>query len=133
MGRNKLPDNVHKLNGTYRADRQGDPDSKMEFENELDSTPPDWMGEYGQAEWMRITNIFKGSEILLENSRSILEMYCCLYDDIRKVQAAGDTVPAAMHANIRAYLSKLGLSPTDSGRLVRPKQSKKGSRFVMDD
>lgn len=126
-------DKVHQLHGTHREDRHGDPDSKMVFEDELDCIPPDWLGAFGQYEWMRVTNLFKGSEILMENSRSIMECYCILYQDIRTIQKDGGTVPAAMHANIRAYLAKLGLSPTDSDKLVRPKHDKSKSRFVLDD
>lgn len=130
MPRVRKPDNVHKINGTYRKDRHGDPDLKMEFENELDSTPPEWLGEYGQAEWMRQTNMFKGSQILLENSRALMELYCILYHQIR---AQPLETTAAMHSNARSYLRMLGQSPTDSGRLIRPKQSKGGSRFVREE
>ena len=122
-------DNVHKLQGTYRPDRHGTPESKVVIDTPL-GPPPDWLNDIAIKEWFRVTNLHKESGALMDNSYSTLASYCNLYSQQVK---SPDTFSIAAHTQLCRYSRMFGLSPIDLDALrVVGNDKKKGSRFHLD-
>lgn len=116
MANKRLPDNVHKLRGTLRKDRHGDPSSKPKLKNQIPRMPT-WLNANGKAEWKRITKEMKKMGIITNADRTVLAQYCQLYSEL---VADREEFTAAKHTQLRYCQIELGLTPSARSKITLP-------------
>lgn len=120
----QTPDNVHKLRGTYRKDRHGDPAEKVEVPVSRPD-PPDVVAKDEEAtkEWGRICDEMETWGILAETDRALLAQYCLLWSEFCE---RGKDFPAHRHTQFRMVQQQLGITTITRCKLRKPK-GKKGA------
>ena len=115
MAQSRKPDNVHRLNGTYRADKHGDPDTKPDWSTDV-PVMPDYLDEYAQEEWNRVMEDAPEG-VLTKTDMIILAQYCVMVSAM--VQSClGDSVfLAADHTQLRLIQQELGFTPISRGKI----------------
>lgn len=128
MANKRKPDGLHVVNGTYRADRHGDPTEKPEIAELTSLDAPDFLTAEGRTEWSRITRLFETTGILKESMVVTLSAYCNLAG---KLKRNPDTFTAAEYTQLRLLAGEFGLTPASEGNLRLPTggKDKGGSRF----
>lgn len=153
-GHNRKSAPVHRLAGTFRADRHG---QKVAGSKALDVQMPNcptWLGREAKREWRRITPLLEETGIITLLDRSTIAGYCTVYESVwrleRLIAEHGYTFTAnngnevarpevAMLDKARSQLSRyavlLGLTPQSRERLVGraaevPEREKPTNRFA---
>jgi phage terminase small subunit len=122
MAQHRKPDNVLKLEGTYRADRHGDPATKLDVETEA-PLMPDFLKGAGKKEWDRVAGLLKNKNLLTGLDRSILAQYCALWHEFASDHLA---FTAAAHTQLRMLEQELGFTPSSRGKIVVHKSKPEG-------
>ena len=117
MPAKRLSDNVHKLKGTFRKDRHGDPNLKIEFDEPDGYPAPDYLPDSAKQEWFRITNLYKGTGVIAEPDFAVLAGYCQL---IGSMQDHPDKVKMATHAQLTRYANILGFGALNRQSVQSP-------------
>ena len=124
MAQNRKPDNVHVLNGTYRADKHGETGTKPDWSTDAPEMP-DYLDEYAQREWVQ-TMEDAPSGVLLKTDKIILAQYCIMVSDMIKSCEGGDRFTAADHTQLRLIQQELGFTPISRGKIGgKPKENDK--------
>ena len=124
MANVQLPDNVHKLRGTYREDRHGDPSQKVELPVESPPIPKIVEdNEEALAEWHYITDVMAEMGILSRADKAMLAMYCLLYADLAE---RGNLMGSEKFTQLRMIQQQLGITTVTRCKLSKPK-GKKGA------
>ena len=138
----RVPDNVLKMRGTYRPDRHGDADEKVELE-EKPPTAPGWLGREAKREWRRICKLLTGKGVLADLDRPLLAQYCTLWQALyesqtwrRRYMAGDQTIDpdnpprfsASDHAQMRMLGGELGIGAVSRSKIKvqkKPEPQKK--------
>ena len=112
-GGNKKSENELDRAGTRRKDRHGDPEDVVEFG---DGTPhmPEGMSDVSQKAWRRVVSEMRNAGQLKPAFEASLAGYAIVYGKIIEKPAEAK---ASDHAQLRGYISELGLGPVSSTRL----------------
>jgi len=142
MANPRKPDNVHRLNGTYKPDRHGDPDTKPEWSEEAPEMP-DYLDDLGRAEWERVMRDTPAG-VLTKTDVTILTQYCLLVSRLIawakfRIECSEDiemgkllAFTAADHTQLRLIQQELGFTPSSRGKIggAPKKQEKTGPRIL---
>ncbi len=114
MANPRIPDNVHKLKGTHRKDRHGDPDTKIQLDGRL-PVAPRWMPADARKEWARVCKVMKAVNVITEADSTVLTQYCLLYSEMKREK---EEFQAAKHTQLRLCAAELGLTPVSRSKIV---------------
>jgi phage terminase small subunit len=117
MPAHRKPDNVHKLNGTYRKDRHGKPEEKVDFDEPDGYPAPDWLADNAKQEWFRITNLYKGTGVITEPDLMVLAGYCTLVGQMQDNPAG---MKMSAHAQVTRYSNILGFGALNRQNIRSP-------------
>ncbi len=122
-GHNRKTAQAHQLEGTFRKDRHGDPETQVEFADGV-MEPPVALGEGARKEWFRISSILKEAGLLKPAYRQAIARYCEL-----AAMADEQGRSFGLDVELRQYINMLGLCPQAASRLTvgakaKPAQSK---------
>jgi phage terminase small subunit len=116
----RKPDNVHKLRGTFRKDRHGDPETKLEMPQRAPTMPKVvGMDKEAKAEWRRVTRALSNMGVLTVLDRAIVAQYCLLWGRLCRNP---DSFDAALFAQLRMAEQELGFTPPSRGKITVPKK-----------
>jgi phage terminase small subunit len=128
MARKRVPDNVHKLQGTYRSDRhlKRPPTPAHIRTGATDKAPPavtlskppscpKWLPEAAKKEWRRVVKVLAEYNILSALDQGIMAQYCCLH---AQLQEFPEGFSAALHGQLRLLLVELGFTPSSRSKLT---------------
>ena len=73
-GRPRVPDEIHRLHGTYRADRHGDPATKPAAEKKAPKCPKDFNDEQ-RAVWRRLSAVLKPLGLLSVTYADVMTLF----------------------------------------------------------
>lgn len=137
-GPKKLPSNVKKMRGTYRADRA--PENEPEPEQEAPNCPT-WLKREAKREWRRITPQLEDLGLLTGIDRSALAAYCQAYHEWWEMESDIDEngyymVTSSGYEQIRPavtirnkalnrmhkFLREFGLSPSSRAGISVPEK-----------
>jgi phage terminase small subunit len=124
MGGIRQSDNLHQLNGTYRKDRHGDPDRKIEFEEQSHYPAPDFLPAAAKVEWFRMTNLFRGTGVFTEPDLKLLAGYCTL---VAQLEADPMGFSQNGHMQLTRYANILGLGHLNRQKLQSPFEAGKAN------
>ncbi len=124
MGRKRKPDNLLLLENTYRSDRHGDKNKKLKVDSKIPDMP-EWLDEYAEKEWKRITKVLLNANMLTEADESILSQYCILHGELERAYTEEDNegeikrdFSASSHIQLRMCSLELGLTPSARSKIV---------------
>jgi len=120
MANQRLPDNVHKMQGTYQKCRHGEPDEKLDVSVVMPGKP-DYLDDLAAGEWDRVTAVLEKKGLLTELDRTILAQYCALYG---KFAADPIGFTASDHTQLRLQEQELGFTPSSRGKITVAKEDK---------
>lgn len=126
MANVRKPAELHKLNGTFRKDRHGDPEQQLNINDPLPE-PPDWLCSIAVREWRRIVDVMADNGVLRATDFAILAIYCSLFAQM--VELKGRLHPQVI-VQFRAAMNDLGLTPAARSKVCLPKKAKKGNDFA---
>lgn len=122
MANSQKPDNVHRLNSTYRNDRHGDPESKPEW-SEDHPVMPDWLDEYAQKEWAQVLEDAPAG-VITKTDRMVLAQYCMLCS---KFATQLHEFTSTDHTQLKLIEQQLGFTPGSRGKIGgTPKKQSEG-------
>lgn len=148
-GRKPLPTAVKVLNGNPGKERLPAPGEEPEYAA-VDVTiiePPEYLGEYGRAEWLRIGPELAAMGLLTEADMPAFEAYCITYQtmvearldiEARGLSVQGSrglvknpavTVLASSVSSIRALAAEFGLTPSSRARIRLPGDADESDEF----
>jgi hypothetical protein len=110
-GHNRKTDAQHLAAGTFRKDRHGDPDEKVEFEDGS-LEPPEYIRDEARKEWFRVVPILKKAGLAKPAYRATIERYCILVGLAREM---GPAFP--IDKELRQYINMLGLCPQAASKI----------------
>lgn len=118
----RKPNSLHKLNGTFRADRHGKNGQSLDDSNLPDlPLPPDCLSLTARAEWIRIVAILSPMKLLRATDLGIMLAYCQLFDELfnPSVDAFGFKIkpPASLYTQFRGVANDLGLTPISRSKI----------------
>ncbi len=138
-GRGKKPTNLKVLQGTYRADRDGDLKDQLQFPSYVPNAP-DHLSKEGLVEWGRISTILYEAGLLTKIDRAALAAYCQSYgrwveaeyhlkDTGLVIQTTNGNViqnPLVGISNqamehMRKFLTEFGMTPASRAKVPKPK------------
>lgn len=126
MANMRLPDNVHRLNGTYQPCRHGDDAEKPDWDESLPEMPQA-VAERPEAakvwEWA-IGAAPRG--VITKTDQGLLAQYALL---AATLYASPETFSASDHTQFRLIQQELGFTPASRGKITGPKQGEKESGF----
>ena len=114
MGNSRIPDNVHRLKGTYRRDRHGDHADKVTGLAELTADAPTWLPDQARREWRRVVKIMSGKGVIADLDRPLLIQFCILY---QKLYDEKTEFSAADHAAMKSLAIELGMGAVSRSRI----------------
>ena len=117
----RKPNEVHKMNGTFRKDRHGEPGEQVAI-TETVSNPPEWLDREGVMEWMKVVGILSKYNMLKVTDEACLALYCSLYSQLMRLR---DTFPANKMVQLRAVMNDLGLTPASRSKIRVPDTGEK--------
>jgi phage terminase small subunit len=116
-------DKVHQLNGTYRKDRHGNPEDKLDFKIEVPDIPSNLQGSAIKV-WNKAIAELEPLGILTQMDGCLLGIFCELMgvhlDD-------PDGLTAAQNNQVRLIASEYGFTPGSRSKLSMPGAKKKTS------
>ena len=126
MANRRKPDHIHVLNGTYRKDRHGNLNEKLESRGDFPKDPPEHLKLSPSAKqcWNDIARLTPLG-ILTASDVLIVEIIASLLAEFRRAPAA---MQASRISRLSIELGKLGLSPSDRSKLHIP-QTRKPNKF----
>lgn len=127
MPRRRLPDELLKSKGTFRADRHGDPALKAVVEPPEDWSPPQFLDDAASAEWARIVDLYAKRKVITKAHLMPLAAYCVLTS---KLTRTPESFTSADHAQLRGYASTFGFTPVDSDRISLTQDKPESERFA---
>lgn len=127
MAQSQKPDNVHLLNGTYRADRHGDIDSKPEWSEDLPEMP-EYLDKRARKEWRSILlNAPVG--VIIKTDNTILAQFCMLVSKLAKQKHEFNSTD---HTQLKLIGQQLGFTPGSRGKIGgAPKKNNDGGPQVV--
>lgn len=123
-GHNRKTDQAHKLAGTFRKDRHGDPEAKVEFPDGVMDVPV-YLTEQAKREWFRVAPILKEAGLFKPAYRTTIARYCELTAMAEELGRA-----FALDTELRQYINMLGLCPQAVGRIVGQKAPPKAGKYA---
>jgi phage terminase small subunit len=114
MANKRLPDNVLRMQGTYRKDRHGDPDKKPLAASSKAPTCPSWLPASAKAEYRRVVKALAEYGILTPLDRGIMAQYAVLH---AHMVDSPETFNAALHGQYRLIQVELGFTPSSRSKL----------------
>lgn len=134
MANTRLPDNVHRLKGTFQPSRHGNPDEKPQLPEKAPSCPA-WVGEEGRKKWRHLCRSLKGMGVLADIDQGLLLQYCTLWEKL-VLTAKGEIVDedgnrvwftAADHAAMHRIGCELGIGAVSRSKIKisKPKEPPK--------
>ena len=117
MANKAKPINIHKLNGTFRKDRHGNPGETLE-DADIPDLPeaPIWLTGVARAEWDRLVGIMAKSKVFRATDLGVLAGYCQQFSIIATAPDPSE-VKAAVWSSLRMYALELGLTPVARSKL----------------
>ena len=114
MANKRIPDNVHKLKGTYQPCRHGDPETKPDWDESFPDIP-DCVAEIPEAaaEWLRVSN-FVPAGVITQTDRTAFSQYCVLWSEFVKDP---EGFPSSKHAQLKLVQQELGFTPISRGKI----------------
>ena len=112
----RKPNEVHLMNGTYRADRHGKLGGELKITEPIPN-PPDWLDRDAVVEWMKVVGILSKYNMLKATDEACLALYCSLYSQLMRLR---DTFPANKMVQLRAVMNDLGLTPASRSKIKVP-------------
>ncbi len=131
-GRPSKPVELHRLDGTYRSDRQG---NSVTADNQL-LKPPEHITGLALEEWLRVAHELHGINITTALDLTLLEQYCVMYAQWREMidqvsqrgavqetktgysqQSGYFTVAVKLAGEIRKIATEFGLTPSARSRM----------------
>jgi len=117
----RKPNEMHKLEGTFRKDRHGG--DEIQIEQEIPA-PPNWLDQEAMIEWVRIVLLMDEYKMLKATDMVALATYCCLYSCMQRQR---DAFPSSKMSQLRGIMNDLGLNPTARSRIKVPTTTKASS------
>lgn len=126
MANVRLPDNVHKLKGTYRKHRHGDPGEKPEWDEGPPNIPPA-VAENPLAleEWQRALRDAPPG-VINKTNRAVLAQFALM---AARFYADPDSFNASDHTQLRLIQQELGFTPLSRGKIIGKPTDDKGDDF----
>ena len=128
-GRPPKPTKLHVLHGTLDKSRHGrragEPDVAAG-----PGDPPEWLGEYGKAEWTRIMSDAVYGNLIRANHRTSLEHYCVLYDRFVKDAIGQAPLSASERQTFHSLCMQFGFTPASQAKVAAPVAEKKKNDFA---
>lgn len=123
----KIPNNVHKLNGTYRRDRHGQATEPVLSPDYPDT--PDYVVKYPGAlvVWNQIKSVMQGANIYTRAEGNKLARYCILEAEFRNNPLAFSEMSTRL-TQLRLLENDLYLSPESRAR-IGGKKNEQVNRF----
>ena len=120
------PDALKRLAGTDQPSRMMD--NAVEFPTpELgESAPPNWLTNADAvAEWDRLYPLLEANRVLTTADVTMLAHLCRLHGSTVRRTRAGMDVSSSSEAQLRAYYSEFGLTPSSRTRVLASTSPKK--------
>lgn len=126
MGGNlRIPNEIHRANGTYRKDRHGGEGKEIHITEPIPD-PPKWLEREAIEEWMKIVGLMSKYHMLKATDECVLALYCQLYAELQRLRSQ---FPAAKMVQLRACMNDLGLTPSSRAKIRMPNVGTKPSKF----
>ena len=128
MANSRKPNNLLKLEGTYRPDRHGEEGASLD-DVDLGTLPPppDFLSDIAMVEWYRVTELLEKADLLKGTDYGIMISYCRLFEMIA-IGAADKKV--TIYSQFRVIANDLGLTPVARSKLiVGDKKPKDGNPY----
>ena len=120
----RKPNNLHKIDGTFRKDRHGEEGDSLD-DADLGKLPPPpiFLTPTARDEWVRVTKILGPAKLLKGTDMGIMVAYCKLYETI----ASNDPdLPIAAYGQFRMVAGELGLTPAARSKTLLGNNKEKG-------
>ena len=117
MANIRKPNNVHKLQGTYREDRHGALGEALgDDKNPIPPMPgpPDTLCDEGTMEWWRVVSILQPYDVLKATDYCCLIAYCTMFGQLKRNPLLFN---AALYTQLRGYMNDLGLTPVSRSKI----------------
>lgn len=114
MSNARLPDNVHRLKGTYQPSRHGDKAEKVTGLDDLSAEAPAWLPTEARREWRRVVKILSGKGVIADLDRPLLIQFCILY---QKLYDERTEFKATDHAAMKSLAIELGMGAVSRSKI----------------
>lgn len=117
---------MHKLNGTYRKGRHGDPAEKPEWDEAPPSVPPAVAANpLALEEWERaLRDAPQG--VITKTNRAVLAQFALM---AARLFEDPDGFNASDHTQLRLVQQELGFTPLSRGKIMGKPKDSKGDDF----
>jgi phage terminase small subunit len=127
MANRRTPDNVHKLKGTYRADRHAQGPEGYQAPAEGYPQPLEYLGGPALAIWREVESFMGGCNLYTQADASKLARYCTIEAEFRACPA---DFPAAKLTQLRLMERDLYLDPEARARVGASAKPKARNPFA---
>jgi len=128
MANSRKPNNLLKLEGTFRKDRHGDDGESLD-DVDLGELPPapDFLGDIAREEWYRVTGLLEKANLLKGTDYGIMVSYCRLFELIASGEADNKVT---IYSQFRVIANDIGLTPVARSKvIVGDKKPKSGNQY----
>lgn len=123
----RTPNNVHKLKGTYRADRHGDVLSGYQPPTAGYPRPPEYLSDVALAVWREVERAMGKCNLYTQADAAKVARYCCIEAEFR---ADPGEFPAAKLSQLRLIERDLYLDPEARAKVGGGSQAKPSNPFA---
>ncbi len=127
MANRRTPDNVHKLKGTFRADRHAQGPDGYQPPAEGYPQPLEYLGEPARAVWREVEAVMAGCNLYTQADAAKLARYCCIEAEFR---ASPEAFPAAKLTQLRLIERDLYLDPEARAKVGAASKPKTRNPFA---
>jgi phage terminase small subunit len=127
MAARRTPNNVHKLKGTFRADRHAQGPADYQPPAEGYPQPLDYLSGSALAVWREVETIMGNCKLYTQADAAKLARYCCIEAEFRADPAE---FPAAKLTQLRLIERDLYLDPEARAKVGATTQTKKANPFA---
>jgi phage terminase small subunit len=126
MAARRTPNNVHKLKGTFRADRHSQGPADYQPPAEGYPRPPEYLIGLALAVWGEVEQVMGKCNLYTQADAAKLARYCCIEAEFR---TAPVEFPAAKLSQLRLMERDLYLDPEARAKVGGASASKSANPF----
>ena len=122
-GRPRIPARIHEIRGTADAEIRRRAATELTIEPGDIGEPPEWLGEYGKAEWALLANHPQYKKILSPLHHGTVLEYCILYDRMVKTEmgiAGDERLTGTERQMLHSLRLQLGITPAAAAKVKVP-------------